>query len=252
MYFEISNITISESKCLIALSVINSDIDSHVQLSILTIINSHNNILSTSIIGSGLRSKLILTGNTTFLSNQGSILLFSGAIEFEDFVLISDNAAHEYESIFQVSDSCCAYFKGEIVFTSNTGKQGEAVSAYNSNLCFDGNMTFIGNVAHNGGAISLKEGAKMNLKLKTHLYIFKANIANTYGGGIYVDDANLWIRKRVKCFINIDYEASRYYSVQFDNNSAGIARAALYGGWIDLCRTKKGAKTSKIFKFKRE
>ena len=84
------------------------------RLSNLTIVNSHNNILSVSIIGSE-NSKLILSGNTSFLTNQGSISLFSGTIEFEGLVLISGNTAHEHESTFQVSDSCSAFFKGEII-----------------------------------------------------------------------------------------------------------------------------------------
>ena len=82
------------------------------------------------------RSKLVLSGNTSFLTNQGSISLLSGAIEFEGFVLISGNTAHEHESIFQVSDSCSALFKGKIIFINNTGRQGGAMSAYSSKLYF--------------------------------------------------------------------------------------------------------------------
>ena len=88
--FEINNIKVSGSTCQAALSVVNSETYNFVRLSDLTIINSHNNILSTNI-GS---SKLILSSNTSFLSNQGSVLLSNGAIEFRDFTLISDNTAH--------------------------------------------------------------------------------------------------------------------------------------------------------------
>lgn len=28
--------------------------------------------------------------------------------------------------------------------------------------------------------------------------------------------------------------------VEFENNTAGIAGAALFGGWIDLCGTRNG------------
>ena len=64
-------------------------------------------------------SKLILTGNISFLSNQGSVSLLSGAIEFEGFVLISGNTAQKYESVFQISDSNQVYFEGEIMFIKN-------------------------------------------------------------------------------------------------------------------------------------
>ena len=248
--FEVKNITISDSQCPVALSVVNSDVGYDVRLSDLTIINSHNNILSVNIIGS-YGSKLILKGNTSFLTNQGSVSLISGAIEFEDFVLISGNAAYEYESIFQVSDSCCLSFKGETMFFGNTGRQGGVISAYSSDLDFAGNVSFIGNSANNGGAISLKEGAVINLTADTHI-IFKANVADKYGGAIYIEDANFWVRSGVKCFIHIINVKDGYYSIEFENNTAGIAGAALFGGWIDLCKTKNDIKPSRIFEFKSE
>ena len=64
--FEMNNITISERKCPVALSVINS----------------HRNMLLVNI-PSGYNPKLILTGNTYFLSNHGSVLLLSGSVKFE-------------------------------------------------------------------------------------------------------------------------------------------------------------------------
>ena len=244
--FEMNNITISESRCPVALSMVNLDSD-NVQLSDLTIINSHSNILSVNII----TSKLTLTGNTSFLTNQGSVSLISGTIEFEDFVLISGNTAHKYESIFQVSDSCNVWFEGETMFIGNTGRQGGAISAYSSNLYFVGNVSFIGNSADNGGAISLKEGAVINLIVETHI-IFEANVADMYGGAIYIEDTGFWVRRRVRCFVDISDVEDEYYSIEFENNTAGIAGAALFGGWIDLCKTKNDIKPSDIFEFKSE
>ena len=248
--FEMNNITISESKCPVAISVVNSDIHNYVRLSDLTIINSHNNILSVNVIGS-YGSKLVLTGNTSFLTNQGSVSLISGTIEFKDFVLISGNTAHKYESVFQVSDSCRVYFKGETMFFGNTGRQGGAISAYSSNIDFAGNVSFIGNSADNGGAISLKEGAVINLKGDTDM-IFKENVADMYGGAMYIEDTGFWVRRRVRCFVSISYFKNGYYSIELENNTAGIAGAALFGGWIDLCKMKNGKKSSDIFEFKSE
>ena len=231
--FELNNITISGSMCRAALSVVNSDTYNYVRLSNLTIISSHNNILSVNIDS----SKLILSGHTSFLSNQGSVSLSNGAIEFRDFVLISDNTAHKYESVFQVSDLSRVYFIGEIMFAYNTGRQGGAISAYSSDLYFGGNISFIGNSADNGGAISLKEGAVINLKEDSEI-VFTANVAESYGGAIYIEDADLWLRRMVNCFLCVINESGNY-AVQFENNTAGVAGAALFGGWIDLCRTKK-------------
>ena len=127
------------------------------------------------------------------------------------------------------------------MFINNTGRQGGAISAYSSNLYLGGNMSFIGNLADNGGAISLKEGAVINLEADVHI-IFQANMADTYGGAIYVEDT-AW---RMKCFIR-----SRKFNgyVEFENNTAGVAGADLFGGWIDLCGPRNGTKPNNIFDF---
>ena len=92
--FEINNIILSESKCPTALSLINIETNNYLRLSNLIIINSHSNILLVNIPNRST-SKLILTGNTYFLSNQGSISLLSCYIEFKGFVLISGNTAQK-------------------------------------------------------------------------------------------------------------------------------------------------------------
>ena len=202
---------------------------------------------------------MILTGTIYFLSNKGSISLLSGVIEFQDFVLISGNIAQEYESIFQVSDSSKVYFEGEIMFVNNSGRHGGAISAYSSEtqlyyisetqLYFGGNVSFINNSAENGGAISLKEGAMINLNNSTHV-IFIGNVADIYGGAIYVEDSAFWIKRRMKCFLSIDSKEGQYY-VEFINNTAGKAGADLFGGWIDLCEVKYGIeRPSDILEFK--
>ena len=106
-------------------------------------------------------------------------------------------------------------------------------------------MTFIGNSADNGGAISLKEGAVINLNAGIHI-TFQANIADMYGGAIYVEDTAFWARRRIKCFVG-----SRKFNgyVEFENNTAGAAGADLFGGWIDLCGPRYGTKPNNIFDF---
>ena len=246
--FAMKNITIDGSRCPTALSIINSDLSSNVQLSDLTIINSHNNILSVKLDSED--SILIITGCTSFLSNQGSVLLLSGTIKFKHFILISGNTAREHESTFQVSDSSRVYFEGETVFVNNTGRQGGAISAYSSYLYFNGSVSFIGNSADSGGAISLKEGAVINL-VDTYM-IFQANTAERYGGAIYVEDAGFWVRRRIKCFVHIYHFNGTGGYVEFENNTARIAGAALFGGWIDLCVTENNKKPSSLFNFKED
>ena len=242
--FEMNNITINESMCPTALSIVNSNIAS-CMLSDVTIINSYNNIL----LASNTRGTMTLTGNTSFLTNQGSVLLSHGKIEFSDYVLISGNIAHEYESILQVSDSSKALFKGEVRFLNNTGRQGGAILAYGSNLNFEGNINFIGNMADNGGAITLKEGAMIRLNDDTYV-TFIANSAKKFGGAIYIEDTGLLVRRKEKCFIHVSDDD--YCNVQFENNSAGIAGAALFGGWIDFCKMESGVELDNILEFKDE
>ena len=195
--FEMNKIVINESRCEAALSVVDSETFDCLSLSNLLIINSHNNILSVNIPSNHFSdSEVILTNETHLLSNQGSISLLGGTIKFKDFVLISGNIVQEYESVFQVSDSCQVYFEGEITFVNNSGRQGGAISAHNSQLYFEGNMSFIGNsVAENGGAISLKEGAMINLRNNTHV-MFIGNVADTYGGAIYACGRQCFLDKK--------------------------------------------------------
>ena len=153
--------------------------------------------------------------------------------------------------------------ENSVMFFNNTGRQGGAISAYNSKLYLEGNDTsFVGNSADNGGAINLNEGAVMNLNADTcttfkvnvadtyggAIYvkegavinlnadsvtciILKANIAGMYGGAIYVEDAEFFA-KRPKCFLHIN-DPNGHYNVNFDKNTARISGADLFGGCRD-------------------
>ena len=76
-----------------AFSTVNSDTGDGIRLSNLNILNSYKDIISVN--GKNKDTKLILSGNTSFLANQGSILVLHGAIEFEGFVLVSNNIAQK-------------------------------------------------------------------------------------------------------------------------------------------------------------
>ena len=109
-------------------------------------------------------------------------------------------------------------------------------------------MSFIGNSANIGEAISLKEGAVINLKDNVHM-IFKENIADTCGGVIYVEDASFWTKSRIKCFLNVSNNKG-CYNIEFENSTAGRAGAALFGGWVDVCGREHDVNFSKLLKFK--
>ena len=135
------------------------------------------------------------------------------------------------------------------MFFNNSGRQGGAISAYSSNLYFAGDVVFTGNLANNGGAISLKEGAVININDSARI-VFQANAASMYGGAIYVADAEFLARNKMMCFVHYHDHKEGY--VEFDNNTAKISGAALFGGWIDLCVTEGGKNISNIFDFQEE
>ena len=234
--FEMTNVTIHESQCFHALEIANDHTDNTIQLTLsdLTISSSYHNILYIDISG----DKLKFIKNTTFVSNQGSVSVIGGEVIIKDFTNVSGNVARNYDSVFHIGESSSVSFQGEINFINNIGRQGGAISAYGETLYrigttvnFDGNATFIGNSAYNGGAISLKEGALVSLEAHTHM-VFEENTAQEYGGAIYVEDEGLRDGKNIKCFII----PSGICKVEFDNNVAGVAGPALYGGMIDTCK----------------
>ena len=182
-----------------------------------------------------------LIGNTALISNHGSVVSGRRArIRLSGFANIFNNTAQKHESVFQLSESRDVSFLGEIAFTNNTGRQGGAISAYNTRIYIRDKTAFIGNSAiHNGGAISLKEGSTIQLEWGSHV-IFEANTAGEYGGAIYVDDDGYRDGNNINCFIEAEYFRTKYhYRVEFCNNSAVSAGSALFGGIIDECITHR-------------
>ena len=50
----------------------------------------------------------------------------------------------------------------------------------------------------------------MNSKNNTRV-MFIGNVANTYGGAIYVEESAFWTKIRMKCFLSIDSKGGQYY-----------------------------------------
>ena len=249
--FKMRNITIRESKCPVALTIAVGGHD--FKLSDLTIMYSFNDII---LFQNTFSTNIKLTGKTSFVSNNGSVLIMSNAgIVFRDAVNISNNTAQKFESVFQIKDSYSVFFQGQVTFINNSGRQGGALSADKSRLYFNGTATFIGNSAINGGAISLREGSVVYLMENTNID-FRVNKASIHGGAIFVDDTFLWFQKEITCFIQ-SYTTTigvkeNNITVKFENNTAKIAGAALYGGWIDICKTNHLPKPTDFLDFTEE
>ena len=108
-------------------------------------------------------------GNVTFSNNQGSLVA--------------------YISI--------ATLRGDVMFKSNTPPQpttqlgdfqeGGAITAYNSNISFDGRFYFMHNQAENGGAIHSTE-SKLYVNGRVSI---ESNRATRNGGGVYLSNSEL-------------------------------------------------------------
>jgi predicted outer membrane repeat protein len=103
------------------------------------------------------------------------------------------------------------------------------IIALNSTLIFEGSITFKNNVAHVGGALTLRRPSYMQLRPHTSI-LFENNHAEYVGGAIYAYSDTLQ-----PCFYHTD--SLNTVEVIFINNTANFAGSSLYmgGGCCDLC-----------------
>ena len=242
MLLEMIGTGIHKSSCLAAVTKVGTCL---LRLTNSTISNSYNNSLY--IVDGGIE----FSNKNNISGNQGTFVVKKGVVTFkkESMTVFHNNSAFKHESILY-SDSSNISFYGNVVFINNKGKEGGAIVAYRSTLHFENSIaTFIGNSADNGGAINLKEGSVINISNVTNINLLE-NKARHYGGGIYVEERGLWIRRRpyVYCFVELNMNSTG--NIYFENNIAGFAGMALFGGWIDICiRRNSYYIPSQIFDF---
>ena len=115
-----------------------------------------------------------------------------------------------------------------------------AILAISSHLFFVGKISFWNNTGENGGALSLCTNSIIFLIPNTYVY-FHNNHARNAGGAIYVQQECASFG--TYCFFQPVLPFSALLSLlpvanislHFDNNTAGRAGDALYGGSIDEC-----------------
>ena len=114
-----------------------------------------------------------------------------------------------------------------------------AVIASGTTLLFDGNNTFRDNLSNTeGGALALCSDSVMYLRPHTHVR-FKNNHAKHSGGAIYIQESCSLFSGEL-CFYQIDAHYNTNITdldieIEFNNNTAGFAGSALYGGDVDHC-----------------
>ena len=116
-----------------------------------------------------------------------------------------------------------------------TGSGDSAINAESTDIYFKGNITFRNSTSAQGGGLALLEAAIMYLRPNTHI-LFSHNHVKYAGGAIYIKQP-----RANKCFFKIEDEskfdpAEPNILIEFDNNTAGEAGSALYGGQVKVCK----------------
>ena len=224
------SITLSESYCASAVTVESTK---YLLVKGLSIVRSNYNIFDV------VRSNVYFKSTTSFNNNRGTFSVRLSNASFSGLLQVLSNSPIEFESTFVLRQSTVTFLKFKnALFRNNSGTQGGAISAYNSILYFNNTaIAFVKNIADNGGAVSLKEGSMLRLHNNSTLN-FYGNQANYYGGGMYVEERDLWSQDLfLKCFA--ETSAQQYNRIIFMENTAKHGGMSLFGGWIDTCEQTK-------------
>ena len=184
-----------------------------------------------------------------FISNVDSMVLerinvtniTSPIVVMDSEITIHNAFIVENEGIHGVLTSwkSVVTFLGENVFIRNYPHEENepgAVYAYSSTLIFLGNVDFVDNKGYNGGALALYAGSEIVIG-KYACLKFCGNHAKHLGGAVYVDNHMLFNLVTISCFYKLagSFSSRMKWHVVFENNTAGYAGSALFGGWVDFC-----------------
>ena len=181
-------------------------------------------------------SELIVTDNVVF---GGFSVFFTGNVSFGGLVRVADNNVSHYGAL-NIFDSQVD-FDGALEVEGNRAESG-GVTAYNSEIVITDRATFTDNHAPNGGAMTL---------ISSFLYVslnasvsFARNQADELGGAIYITKPRQMYMCDViagtppTCSIQIlspTVPTCQTFSITFDQNKAGTAGNAIYGGQTLAC-----------------
>ena len=205
--------------------------------SVITFIN--NSAISSGAIHSQ-NSNLMFVGNSTATfsgnkaaENGGAVYGLNSDLLLNDMSVLAftnNKALNKGGALYFVSDSDVS-FQGHNLsssyFTNNTAENGGAVFISHSSINFGQNTTsmFDGNAAvHNGGAVYFSDQCRVTFKNYSNT-TFTNNIAERYGGGLYLKLAQR----------TVDYNSKA--SNKFQNNYAGISGHSLYIATTKSCNS---------------
>ena len=154
-------------------------------------------------------------------------------------------AVVKIESYVNVTFSNCTFLDNKAT----------AIQVLQTDVIFEGNNTFQNNRGISGAGLSLFMNSYMYLKPHTNLQFFN-NHALSVGGAIYTDLTLKLPGLILPCFFQVITEGQEEafvmstISVEFVNNTAGIAGSSLYGGYIEGCKGFNRLDTGGVAAFK--
>ena len=182
-------------------------------------------------------SQFLITENLVF---NGFSVFFEGNVTFGGLVRVAGNNVSHYGAL-NLFDSHVK-FTGVLEVVENRGESG-GLAAYNSKVGIADRATFTDNQATNGGAMTL---------ISSFLYVainatveFTRNQADELGGAIYISKPRqdymcdvFTTNSLPTCSVRVwstIIPTCEVFSITFNQNKAGIAGSAIYGGQTSAC-----------------
>ena len=144
-----------------------------------------------------------------------------------------------YDAIVKVENNDNVKFE-DCSFLNN---HGTSLAIKDSSIQFSGTVIFKRNIAMNGGAMTISDFSSFFINANTTI-LFHDNRAKKTGGALYIQ--TYCIGQYEPCFFqpNVDrltlisnLKTMYNMSLNFSNNSAGIAGNSIYGGNMEKCNT---------------
>ena len=197
------------------------------------------------------------------LKLAGNRALFSGGGMYasDSFLTIqSDESANRLDSF---SSECLSKsYQRSITFCNNSAENmGGVIHLEDSNMTLTGSVVFSANKANSGGGISISYSSDPRINNPNFLVfqepldiIFDGNVAEKFGGAIYIKDRYLdtrlceylFLYGGIKCFFTIILGFKSDINLNFTNNQA-IAGAGIYGGAIQYCSVEVKNETQHVY-----
>ena len=188
-----------------------------------------------SIWNMSLDSKLQLFCNTAsgfFFSTHAS---FSGTVR-----VVNNTATFDEGAVNAIYSKL--WFKGTLEVVGNRGEVSGGLFVVNSDMYITGTALFSDNHAANGGAISFISSV-MHISPNSTVN-FTNNYAERLGGAIYISEPRTSVflvayAFTFSCSIQVlpdsSYDKCQIFSLSFNQNKAGLAGNAIYGGLTSAC-----------------